>query len=526
MPLPVRKRLSSFELFLALVVLVVGWSAFRLYQIMQDLDRDQHRPQTTAPSAAGLERAGDLFRIQQELNLDEDYMALANHMSTNIAQVHVALLAARKDPAEQNRYRQFSTALLEWLRKQGERITIERLDARSQKLKERLAHPPVGLTFEELSLHRDLGTLGREFEQAYTNYLGDARAVLDNARQPLMSDLVNRRLDAASKGVLRVQELAREARADAATIERFAREQVAQGLTGLTATKVPSEPGLKNIGARVMSLQSVLSVLCICAVALSLLFMVAAYRRTIVNPLRLRLVESNSVIEHQKKLAHFGQLAAAVGHEIRNPLTAINARLYTLQKALKAGTPEHEDADVIRGEIARLDGIVRDFLLLARPAEPKPMSLATDTVLREVAQVMAPALERQSVQLRVEPGASLPFRADLGQVKQVLINLVRNAADSITNGGTVTLRARSDGLDLGGKRMPAVVLDVQDTGSGIPVEIQDRLFDPFFSTKDTGTGLGLAIAARIIDKHGGRLTFDTGMGSGTTFHVILPAGAG
>src|SRR5688572_13189659 len=111
MPVPVRIRLSSFELFLALVVFVVGWSAFRLYQIMQDLDRDQHRSQTLAPTPAGLERAGDLFRIQQELSLDEDYLALGNHMATNIAQIHAALQTARKDPAEQNRYRQSSAAL-------------------------------------------------------------------------------------------------------------------------------------------------------------------------------------------------------------------------------------------------------------------------------------------------------------------------------------------------------------------------------------------------------------------------------
>jgi len=104
----------------------------------------------------------------------------------------------------------------------------------------------------------------------------------------------------------------------------------------------------------------------------------------------------------------------------------------------------------------------------------------------------------------------------------VLINLVRNAIDAIAGAGTVTLRARAARASLGGRETDAVVLEVSDTGNGIPSEVEKRLFDPFFSTKETGTGLGLPIAARIVEKHGGILQYQTRPGHGTTFGVVLP----
>ena len=104
----------------------------------------------------------------------------------------------------------------------------------------------------------------------------------------------------------------------------------------------------------------------------------------------------------------------------------------------------------------------------------------------------------------------------------MLINLVRNAADAIDGAGTVTLRTRAARVPLGGRETDAVVLEVSDTGKGIPPEVEKRLFDPFFTTKETGTGLGLAIAVRIVEKHGGIIQYQTRSGHGTTFGVVLP----
>jgi signal transduction histidine kinase len=115
----------------------------------------------------------------------------------------------------------------------------------------------------------------------------------------------------------------------------------------------------------------------------------------------------------------------------------------------------------------------------------------------------------------------LLLRADSGHLKQVLINLVSNAAEAMDGAGTVTLRARAARAALGGRETDAVVLEVIDTGKGIPPEVEKRLFDPFFSTKETGTGLGLPIAARIVERHGGMLQYQTRPGHGTTFGVVL-----
>ena len=134
---------------------------------------------------------------------------------------------------------------------------------------------------------------------------------------------------------------------------------------------------------------------------------------------------------------------------------------------------------------------------------------------------MATSLESRAVQLVVEASSGLLIRADSGHLKQVLINLVRNAADAIEGTGTITLRTRATRAALGGHETDVVMLEVSDTGKGIPPEIEKRLFDPFFSTKETGTGLGLPIALSMIQKHGGKIEYQTQPGHGTTFSVVL-----
>ena len=114
------------------------------------------------------------------------------------------------------------------------------------------------------------------------------------------------------------------------------------------------------------------------------------------------------------------------------------------------------------------------------------------------------------------------IRVDPQQIKQVLINLIQNAADSIGENGTVVLHARREEKWLDGRLITVVILEVTDTGKGIPSDAEKRLFDPFFTTKDFGTGLGLPIAARIVEKHQGALQYQTQPGFGTTFGIILP----
>jgi signal transduction histidine kinase len=244
--------------------------------------------------------------------------------------------------------------------------------------------------------------------------------------------------------------------------------------------------------------------------------------RDMIKPLQVQLVESRQLVERSEKLASLGMLAAGVAHEIRNPLTAIKAWLYLQQKHLTPGTPEYGDAELIGGEINRLERIVRDFLQFARPSEPHFTIIPAQQPLLEVQLLLGPELAKANIELIVEAAIPAQIRVDPQQIKQVLINLVRNAADSIGQDGTVTLRARQDEKRLYDEEFEVVILEVTDTGKGIPPEAEKRLFDPFFTTKDTGTGLGLPIAARILEKHHGALQYQTQADIGTTFGIILP----
>jgi len=244
--------------------------------------------------------------------------------------------------------------------------------------------------------------------------------------------------------------------------------------------------------------------------------------RDMIAPLQVQLVESRQLVEQQEKLASLGMLAAGVAHEIRNPLTAIKAWLYLQQKHLIRGTPEFADAELIGGEINRLERIVRDFLQFARPSPPQFVVVRAEQPLREVQTLMQPGLEKNGIALVVAEVADANIKIDPQQIKQVLLNLVQNAADSIGRNGLVTLRARRDEKRINDHSMDAVILEVSDTGKGIPPEVEKRLFDPFFTTKDTGTGLGLSIAARIVEKHRGALQYQKQADYGATFGIILP----
>ena len=244
--------------------------------------------------------------------------------------------------------------------------------------------------------------------------------------------------------------------------------------------------------------------------------------REMISPLQVQLVESRRIAERQEKLASLGMLAAGVAHEIRNPLTAIKAWLFLRQKHLAPDSPEFADAQLIEGEINRLERIVKDFLQFARPPEPEFTVVAADRPLREIQTFLQPEFEKSKIDIVLGETPSAQIRIDPQQMKQVLINLIRNAAESIDQNGTVVLRVRLDDKRISDRAIPVVILEVSDTGKGIPPEAAKRLFDPFFTTKDHGTGLGLPIAARIIEKHLGALQYQTNPDVGTTFGIILP----
>jgi signal transduction histidine kinase len=244
--------------------------------------------------------------------------------------------------------------------------------------------------------------------------------------------------------------------------------------------------------------------------------------RGMIAPLRHRLTESQATIARQEKLASLGVLAAGVAHEIRNPLTAIKLRLFSLRQSLPHSAADNEDAQVIGNEISRLERIVKDFLQFARPSEPELVVVPAQRMLQEVRELLESQLQKTAIQLTLSPSSAAWVRVDTQQMKQVLINLIQNSADSIERAGMITLSVHLEAEPLRKNGGTRVILEVADNGKGIPHEVQKRLFDPFFTTKAGGTGLGLPIAARIVEKHGGELRYQTQINRGTTFTVVLP----
>jgi len=236
-------------------------------------------------------------------------------------------------------------------------------------------------------------------------------------------------------------------------------------------------------------------------------------------------------------------LAASVAHEIGNPLNALHIHLQLMERELKklksppgparrpgrgqpaAAVPVVDAAEVAgkldqylqvaKGEIHRLDYIVTQFLGAIRPApvQLKPGSL--NEIVEKTVELMRPEIENRGVTLKLKLARDLALaQVDATQMQQVLVNLVKNAVQAMTTGGSLTLQT--------GETSDGIWVSVADTGGGIPEEQINRIFEPFYTTKKQGTGLGLMIVQRIVRAQGGRIELQSRVGSGTTFRVWLP----
>src|SRR5262245_996190 len=218
-----------------------------------------------------------------------------------------------------------------------------------------------------------------------------------------------------------------------------------------------------------------------------------------------------------ERLAAAGELAAGVAHEIRNPLAAI-VNATTLLDADEALTPEERTStlDAVRKEARRLNRILSDFLIFARPREPKRLTGDIREVVDHVAALIRDAPARaQLVDLRTRVNPDVPaFAFDADQLTQVLLNVALNGVEAMGGRGRLSLHVE--------RQNGQVVIDVVDTGRGIPPEERGRVFEPFFSRKPGGTGLGLTIVRRIVAAHGGHIDIQSQPGRGTRFAIALP----
>jgi signal transduction histidine kinase len=232
------------------------------------------------------------------------------------------------------------------------------------------------------------------------------------------------------------------------------------------------------------------------------------------------LEKSRETLLQSEKLALVGKLAASMAHSIRNPLTSVKMRLFSLDRTLDLSATQKEDFDVISDEIRHIDTIVQHFLEFSRPPKLKMQKVSPSEVVDMTLQMLKHRLESYDVEIKLDRRQPLPeIQADPEQLKEVLVNLIVNAYEAMERSGTIEIQEQE--IEAASEsRM--IMINLTDNGPGIPEAIKDKVFQPFYSTKEEGTGLGLSICARIIEEHGGTLELTSVEGKGTTFTIKIP----
>ncbi|NOY46395.1 MAG: GAF domain-containing protein [Deltaproteobacteria bacterium] len=249
-------------------------------------------------------------------------------------------------------------------------------------------------------------------------------------------------------------------------------------------------------------------------------------------------VKIDETLQRMDRLSALGTLAAGVAHEIRNPLAGVSGLVQILQGRLEDVDPRGRLVEKIIEEIGRLNHIVRDLLQFSRQGRSGLEVFDPAGLIDRVLLLCRRELESRKIWVRREvPPAVPPIRGEIPRIQQALLNLVLNAAHAMRGGGELTLSVQPvpvspedlEGLwrwiregEVSDGAPRAVVLSVRDTGEGMPEEVLNRVFHPFFTTKRDGTGLGLYIVHRIVEEHSGVVLAESQVGQGSVFHLVLP----
>jgi len=234
-----------------------------------------------------------------------------------------------------------------------------------------------------------------------------------------------------------------------------------------------------------------------------------------------RVVEMTRQLEKAERLSSLGMLAAGVAHEIRNPLNAISMASQRLKREFPPPELEKKEefdaiTTVIRDEIRRLNGIIEEFLTFSKSRRLELRENAVQDVLRKIVNLISPEASEKGVSIRTDwPEEPVVIPMDMDKLQQALLNFVKNAVESISGAGEITLAIRKEEKGL-------VKIVITDTGCGLTPEEVERIFNPEYTTKEKGLGLGLSLAHEIIRGHGGEILVKSRKGEGTVFEIFMP----
>jgi len=222
-------------------------------------------------------------------------------------------------------------------------------------------------------------------------------------------------------------------------------------------------------------------------------------------------------IARTQHLAALGSLAAGVAHEIRNPLSSIKGFATYFKERYREIPADRETAEIMIGEVERLNRVIGQLLEFARPTTLLPEKGSIAALVEEVLKIIAGEMGEKEIALRKELTPLPDISFDKDKMKQVLLNLFLNALGAMDSGGTLTVKT-------GPVKEQWLQIEIIDTGTGIAKEDLDRIFDPYFTTKPSGTGLGMAIVQKILTAHHGEIKLDSEPGRGTRVTILLPSG--
>jgi len=254
-----------------------------------------------------------------------------------------------------------------------------------------------------------------------------------------------------------------------------------------------------------------------------------ADRERVVDELQTRTDELKATTQQlwqAARLAGVGELAASIAHELNNPLGTVSLRIEGLLAKTPADDPRRKPLEIIEQEVERMADLVANLLQFSRAGRDQVSTVDVCEEITKTIDLLSHLLRKWKIRVETEFARGVPaIHADRQHLRQVFLNLFTNATDAMPEGGRLISRVRTGEL-AGGVR--AVVIEVSDTGEGIPADLLPRVFDPFFTTKEEGkgTGLGLAICKRIVEQHHGTLVVESEVARGTTIRITLPVHPG